>query len=321
MTKRILVVGELNVDLIASGMPAFPALGQEVLAGALYTVMGSSSAICAAGMARLGAKVDFLGKVGIDYYGDFVIGELRRLGVGTTLIIRDNVTRTGITISLTYPEDRAMITYLGCISELRLEDINTSILRRYRHLHVGSYFLQRRLRPGLPKLFRYAHRAGLSVSLDTGHDPDERWGDDELLTLLKQVDIFLPNEEETRAIAGVEDTEAALRRLAEYARLVVVKRGPAGAMTLQDGEVLHVPGFQVDAVDTTGAGDSFGAGLVYARVVLDLPLEEALRFANACGALSTTGFGGTAAQPTLEQVQLFIATQADTDDKPSSRRG
>ena len=198
--------------------------------------MGSSSAICAAGMARLGAKVDFVGKVGIDYYGDFVIGELRRLGVGTARIIRDNVTRTGITISLTYPEDRALVTYLGCISYLRLEDINTSILRRYDHLHVGSYFLQQRLRPGLPELFRQAHRAHLTVSLDTGYDPDEKWGDGELLTLLEQVDIFLPNEEEARAIARVgetEDIETTLRKLAQHARLVVIKRGPAGAAAMQ----------------------------------------------------------------------------------------
>ncbi len=312
MTKRILVIGELNVDLIASGLTAFPTLGQEVLADGLYAVMGSSSAICAAGMARLGAKVDFLGKVGIDYYGNFVVGELRRLGVGTDHVIRDNVMRTGVTISLTYPEDRALVTYLGCISHLHLEDINTSILRCYSHVHVGSYFLQRRLQSGLPELFRQAHRARLTVSLDTGHDPDERWGNGDLLALLEHVDIFLPNEEEARAIASAGDagdTEVALRKLAQHARLVVVKRGSSGALSLRGGQIVHSPAFQVNAIDTTGAGDSFNAGFIYAHVIRELPLQEALRFANACGALSTTGYGGTAAQPTSRQVLSFLEAQ------------
>lgn len=310
MDKRILVVGELNVDLIVSGMRAFPALGQEILADGLYTVLGSSSAICAAGLARLGAKVFFLGKVGVDYYGDFVADQLRRLGVDVEHVIRDGVTRTGVAISLTYPNDRALVTYLGCIPNLRLEEISMSILSRYTHLHVGSYFLQRGLQAGLPELFRSARRNRLTVSLDTGHDPEGEWGNEELPALLDLVDIFLPNEEEACAIARVDDPEAALRKLAQHARLVVVKRGAYGAIALQDGQIVRVPGFRVDAVDTTGAGDSFDAGFVYARVVRRLPLEEALRFANACGAISTTGYGGTAAQPTLEQALSFVARAA-----------
>lgn len=310
MEKRVVVVGELNVDIISSGLSAFPTLGKEILASGLHTVMGSSSAICAAGLAHLGAKVDFIGKVGTDYYGDFVTEQLSLLGVGTGRVICDNATSTGVTISLTYLGDRALITYLGCIPHLRLEEINTSILRRYNHLHVGSYFLQRALQAGLPKLFRQARRAGLTISLDTGHDPDEKWGNDELRTLLDLVDIFLPNEEEACAIARAGDTEAALRELAKHARLVVVKCGSSGAMTLYDGQIVHSPAFRVDVKDTTGAGDSFNAGFIYARVIQRLSLEEALRFAKACGALSTTDFGGTAAQPTLEQVLAFLEAQS-----------
>jgi sugar/nucleoside kinase (ribokinase family) len=83
--------------------------------------------------------------------------------------------------------------------------------------------------------------------------------------------------------------------------LVVVKQGAAGAMALRDGEIIHSPGFQVNSVDMTGAGDSFNAGFLFAHLTQQQPLEQALRFANACGALSTTGYGGTAAQPTVRQ--------------------
>jgi len=306
MEKKILVIGELNVDMIVSGLDAFPSLGREILADVLRVVMGSSSAICAAGLARLGARVDFLGKVGVDYYGDFIADELQRLGVGTRHLIRDNVVRTGMTIALTYPQDRALITYLGCISHLRAADISPSVFKGYDHLHVGSYFLQKGLQPGLPELFDQARRARLTVSLDTGWDPEEKWGDGALLDLLGQVDIFLPNADESRAIARVEDAEEALRELSKRAGLVVAKRGAAGAVTLRDGEILPSPGFQVHSVDTTGAGDSFNAGFLFAYVVQQRPLEEALRFANACGALSTTGYGGTAAQPTMHQVMELL---------------
>ena len=304
--KKTLVVGELNVDLIVGGLDALPALGQEILADSLSIVMGSSSAIYAAGLARLGAHVDFIGKLGADHYGDLITAQLRQRGVGVQHLIRDEAVQTGMTISLTYPHDRAMITYLGSISQLRLADVDTAILKDYGHLHVSSYFLQKGLQAGLPELFRQAHRAGLTVSLDTGWDPDERWGGDDLLALLQEVDVFMPNETEARAIARVDDAERALRALAERARCVVVKLGSAGALALQEGQVVHSPAFPVDVLDTTGAGDSFNAGLVFAHVIQGLPLKEALRFANACGAHSTTGFGGTAAQPSLEQVRALL---------------
>ena len=306
MDHRILVIGELNVDLIIGGLDTFPALGREILADVMRTVMGSSSAICAAGLARLGVPVDFIGRVGVDYYGDFIVDELHRLGVGTKHVIRDDVVRTGVTISLAYPQDRALVTYLGCIPHLRLADVKTSILPNYDHLHVGSYFLQKGLKAGLPDLFGLAHRAGLTVSLDAGWDPDKRWGNSDLLALLDNVDLFFPNDVEACAIARLDDVEEAMRELAKRAKLVVVKLGPEGSMALQDGQIAHCPSFPVDAVDTTGAGDSFNAGFIFAYVVQKRPLAEALRLANACGALSTTRYGGTAGQPTVRQVQDLL---------------
>jgi sugar/nucleoside kinase (ribokinase family) len=302
MGKRVLVVGELNVDMIVSGLDTLPKLAQEIIAADLQMKLGSSSAICAAGLARLGVEVDFIGKVGDNYFGDFVTEELRELSVGTRHVVRDPAVRTGTTISLTYPRDRALVTYLGGIATLRLTEIQTSILQDYDHLHVGSYFLQRGLQPGLQDLLDSAHRTGLTTSLDPGWDPEERWGGDMLLELLVLVDIFFPNEGEACAITGAGDAELALRELAQRTRLVVVKQGAEGAMALHDGEIVRSPGFKVDVADTTGAGDSFDACFLFAHLVQGQPLEGALRFANACGALSATGYGGTAAQPALHQV-------------------
>ena len=306
MADAILVVGELNLDLIVSGLPYFPMLGREVVATSMDLVLGSSSAICAAGLTRLGARVDFVGKVGLDHDGDLVLSQLRQSGVGTSHVIQDPSLRTGLTISLNLSVDRALITFMGCIPALRLEDVPLAILQNYRHLHVGSYFLQKNLRRGLPELFRQAHRAGLTVSLDTGCDPDGRWGDGELPDLLRQVDVFMPNEEEARAITRADDAESALRHLSRRAELVVVKRGARGALSMASGQVIQSPGFKVNVLDTTGAGDSFNAGFLFARIVRGMPVAESLHFANACGALCVTGYGGTAAQPTLERVEAFL---------------
>ena len=91
--KRILVVGELNVDLIMSGLPSLPVLGQELLCQDFQLVMGGSSSICACWMAGIGAQVDIWTKVGCDPYGDFLIDELRRQGVG----YKDRITLQGKT--------------------------------------------------------------------------------------------------------------------------------------------------------------------------------------------------------------------------------
>lgn len=304
---RVVVVGELNVDMILGGLDSMPLLGKEIVARQCRTVLGSSSAICASGMARLGAQVDYVGKIGDDDRGRFVRNELELLDVGTMHLIVDPEIATGITISLTFPVDRAMVTYLGSISALAYEEIDLSVLRGCQHLHVGSYYLQHSLQPHLAELFAAAHDAGASVSMDTGCDPSEKWRDGRLVELLESVDIFLPNELEACAIAGTDSVESASQWLAKRCSLVVVKLGAEGSMaTDRSGEIVRQAGFKVDVVDTTGAGDSFDAGFLCSYVLRRLPLSKALRAANACGALSALGYGGTAAQPSAQELDEFL---------------
>jgi len=304
---RAVVVGELNVDVIVSGLDSLPVLGREILADECRTVLGSSSAICASGMAHLGMEVEYVGKLGADDRGRFVRRELEKLGIGTQRVVIDSNVATGITISLTFPADRALVTYMGSISALLYPEIDLSVLEGCRLLHVGSYYLQQDLQPQMPDLFAAAREAGVSVSLDPGDDPDERWRDGRLLSLLRQVDVFLPNEREACAIAGMDNVDDALGKLSELGPLVVIKRGPVGSMAkAQDGPIVRSQGFVVDAVDTTGAGDSFGAGFLYSRFARCLPLEESLRIGNACGAMSTLGVGGTGTQATPDRLEVFL---------------
>jgi sugar/nucleoside kinase (ribokinase family) len=295
----VLIVGELNADLILRG-DVTPAFGQvEKLIDDASLALGSSSAICACGLARLGLKVAFIGKVGDDEFGRFVARELAARGIDTNAVRVDPLLKTGLTVILSRGVDRAMLTYAGSIAALRFDEVDLSLLARARHLHLGSYFLLDHLRPDVPRLFAHAQACGLTVSLDTNYDPTERWTG--LADVFPHTDLFLPNETEMRAIAQPAKSEdAALRALAEQVPTVAVKLGARGALARRGAETARAPALPVSVVDATGAGDAFDAGFIYGYLQ-DWPLERSLRFAAVCGSLSTRAVGGTGAQATLAE--------------------
>jgi sugar/nucleoside kinase (ribokinase family) len=301
---KILIAGEINVDLILQNYHSFPELGKEVLVDDCFLTLGSASLIAAMGLAKLGDEVAFLGKVGRDAYGDFCLDRMQAAGIDISRVIRDAALKTGITVSISSPRDRALVTYLGAITELRGEDIRDEHMAGFGHLHVSSYFLQENLRPGLRDAFQRAHRLALTTSLDPGFDPTEQWKPD-ILDTLQDTDVFFPNEVELAAIGGSPDFELALRNLENECTLTVAKLGRSGAMALDRGKVVRVPAFPVQPVDTTGAGDSFNAGFLHAWTNKQ-SLADALRFGAACGALSTRGLGGTATQATREEAETMI---------------
>lgn len=300
----VLVVGDLNPDLILRG-DVTPVFGQtEKFVDDASLVLGSSSGIFACGAARLGLRVTFAGKVGDDQFGRFVIQELAARQVDTTGIVVDSAIKTGLGLSLSKGDDRAMLTYLGSIAALRYEDINQELLAHARHLHIGSYFLLAGLQPDVPKLFQQAHALGLTISLDTNYDPTERW-DSGVRAALPHTDIFLPNEIELRHLAGQSEPEAALAILTEQTPLVVAKLGPQGAIARCGQALFQAEALPVSVVETTGAGDSFDAGFIYGYLA-GWDIERALRLGCVCGSLSTQAAGGTAAQPTLEEAMAVM---------------
>jgi len=302
--KKVLVAGELNVDIVLQGYHAFPEAGKEVLVDDFVMVLGSASAICAMGLAKLGDPVAFLGKAGDDPWGRFCVECLAGRRIGVKHVVCDASLKTGVTVAITSPRDRALVSFLGSIAALRAEDVPDAALAEADHLHVSSYFLQERLRPGMKGLFARARRFGLTTSLDPGFDPTETWGPD-LAETLREVDVFFPNEVELRGLTGTDDVGDALRRLDNGRTRVVAKLGKDGAATLDEGAVRRAPAFPIEPKDTTGAGDSFNAGFLHAWLA-GAPSLEALRLGAACGALSTRGLGGTARQPDLAEATAFL---------------
>jgi sugar/nucleoside kinase (ribokinase family) len=304
--KRVLVAGEINVDLILQGRDALPTLGKEILVEDAVLTLGSASAICAVGLARLGTPVSFLGKAGADPWGDFCVETMRSAGVDVARVVRDPGLKTGLTVSFTSPRDRALVSYVGSIGALRAEDVTDEALDGFAHLHVSSYYLQEGLRPGCRALFARAHAAGLTTSLDPGFDPHEGWGRD-IVDTLAEADLFFPNDVELRAVAGTADLAEALRGLDNGHTRIVAKRGADGCLTLDQGRPLEVPAFRTEPVDTTGAGDSFDAGFLHAWLS-GRPLRECLLWGAACGSLSTRALGGTGHQADHAEAERLVAS-------------
>jgi sugar/nucleoside kinase (ribokinase family) len=299
----VLVAGELNVDLILRGNVR-PEFGQvENLVEDMTLTAGGSAAIFAASAAKMGLRVLYASVVGDDLFGEFMLEAMQDAGVDTSLVRVDPDVKTGATVHLSRGHDRAMLTYLGSIAAVRPEHVPSEAYEKARHLHVASPFLLSGLYPAMPTMMRRAKRAGLSISLDTNWDPTGRWA---LAGFFEHLDVFIPNEAELLAISGETALDAAIEIMATRVPVLVVKRAHAGALVVREGrERIEVPGFDVPAVDTTGAGDTFDGGFI-AGWLRDEPLRECLLLGSACGALTVQQAGGFAGQPTWEQAKAFI---------------
>lgn len=302
----LLVVGEINPDLVLRGDDVVPRFGQaEKMVDAADLTIGSSSAIMACAAARLGLRTAFVGVVGDDAFGRFMLDAMTERGIDMRSCIVDDALATGVSVILSQGDDRAILTHLGAISALRADQVDRALLREARHMHVGGYFLLDALRPGLAELFREARREGLGTSLDTNWDPRDRWND-ELASVLAQTDVLFPNAEEARRIAGRSSLDEAIDALGDVVPTVAVKLGAAGGRAGRDGRQASAPSLAIELVDTTGAGDTFDAGFLYGHLN-GWTLDDALRLACACGSLSTRAAGGTEAQPTLEEARAAMA--------------
>lgn len=304
----ITVAGELNLDLILYGLPEQLAPERELIADRMMLTLGSSSAIVAHNLASLGSRVGFQSRIGDDQLGQMSLDRLKQSGVDVSKVrCVSGATTTGLTVILHHQAWRNILTYMGTIAELTLEDLDLDYLADARHFHLSSYFMQRALRPRVAELFRYLKSKGLTISLDTNDDPEDRW-EDGLHELLELVDVFLPNEREACKAAGTNDLEEAVRKLSKMVPLLVVKVGPKGSWAQRGSERFTSPPISVVPVDTVGAGDSFDAGFLH-EYVRGSDIAKCLASGNRAGALSTTRPGGTEAFRDASHRESFLRPQ------------
>ena len=141
-TFDVIALGELNVDLILNRIAGFPEVGKEIFARDMICTLGSSTAIFAANVSALGARTAFAGMIGRDAFGELVRGSLEARGVDTRYVIEAADRATGVTVVMSYGEDRANVTYPGAMEALRFADLDPEIFLSARHIHLSSLFMQ-----------------------------------------------------------------------------------------------------------------------------------------------------------------------------------
>jgi len=300
-SKKLLVIGELNVDLILNNIKGFPKVGTEIIADTMNFTLGSSSAIMASNISAMGINTSFCGIIGDDEFGKFVLEELQSKNVDTRFITKKSNLKTGITIVMNYDQDRANITYCGAMNFLTINDIPWESINTFSHFHLSSYFLQKGIKKDITNIFRKAKVAGLTTSLDLQYDPDHEWKFD-YKSCLPYVDIFFPNKVELLALTKEINIDLAIEELRPHTNIIALKLGEEGSRLISGEEEITLAPFLNDVYkDSIGAGDSFNAGFIE-KFLEGAPLEKCLLNANLMGSMSTTKAGGTAAFSSKEAI-------------------
>jgi sugar/nucleoside kinase (ribokinase family) len=305
----VVCLGILVADVIGRPVDGLPH-GSVALLDEVSVHGGGCALNTATGLARLGLSVSIVGKVGIDPFGDFLVELLGERGIDAGGVRRDGTSPTSATIVLVDSEgERSFLHQPGANGELQEEELDPDAVFAGRALHVGGALLMPKL-DGEPtaRLLAGARRRGVLTSLDTTFDASGRW--QRVEPSLPHLDLFTPSLAEAQAISGERGpAEAAAWFRARGVRDVAVKLGPEGCYAAGTEFAGEVPPVSVRAIDGTGAGDAFAAGLLYGRLA-GWSLADAARLANACGALAITAVGATEGLRGLAET-LALAGLAD----------
>ncbi len=317
----VVCLGELLVDFV----PTVTGTGL-IDAPSFKKAAGGAPANVAVGLARLGTSSAFLGKVGDDAFGTFLVRTLADAGVDVRSVRTSATARTALAfVSLRADGEREFLFYRHPSADMLFEpgEVDAGAIRAARALHFGSISLvSEPSRSATLRASELARESGCLVSYDPNMRlalwPDARSARAGILRGLAEAEVVKISEEELEFLAGARDLGAARRELwHDRLKLLVVTRGPAGCTFLTRDAMGDVPGFAVEAIDTTGAGDGFVAGLLHSLLGAPRALEDestlraACRLANAVGALTTTGRGAIPSLPYRRRVDELLASGAD----------
>ncbi len=306
-TPLFLCIGDIDVDILI-GVDRLPTRDGKVNGEHLRRVPGGMASNVSVALARLGAAVRILGRVGDDDEADFALDGLGRAGVDTAFVSRLAGVRTFSCIGLVTPDgEKSLVKLMTAAYRPAPEDLTGEACRGVGHIHLTSAG-----DPALCKRVVEAARAeGATTSLDVER-ADCPSGPLDLEAAIEGFDLLFGSAE-ARAVL---DTRLG-GRLLELVPTVVTTLGEGGARLEGGGATIDVEGFPADVLDTTGAGDCFAAACLHARLVRRLGWPEALRFANRAAALSTQGLGAQAALPTLAEVEAALACRSnDAEEEP-----
>jgi len=301
---HIVVVGSSNTDMIVQ-VDRIPRPGETVLGGAFSMAAGGKGANQAVAAARAGGRVTFIARVGDDLFGRTAVEGFQADGIDVRYVVRDTETASGVALILVGADGQNSIAVApGANARLSADDVD---LARDAIRSASILLCQLEVPRGtVAAAVRLAAEAGVPVLLNPA--PAQMLDDE----MLRSVEILTPNETEAAQLAGLDpadsnDPEEAARRLqARGVRTVMVTLGSVGVLVASREGIERVPGFDVRAVDTTGAGDVFNGALAVA-LSQGRPTREAVRFASAAAAISVTRLGAQPSIPTRDEIEAFLA--------------
>ena len=304
MPARVTVAGSLNMDLVVR-TPRIPRPGETIIGGEFRTVPGGKGANQAVAAARLGAQAAMVGRVGGDAFGGLLLENLAAAGVDHTFVTQDPQAATGVAlIEVDDAGQNSIVVVSGANKRLSPADVEAAAAA------IGAAdVLLLQLESPLETVTRAAQVAraqGVTVILNPAPARPVPAG------LLGLVDVLIPNESETALLTGlpVGDQEQAQAAAAALRRMgvatVILTLGERGALLAYEGGAELFPAFDVTPVDTTAAGDAFVGGLAVA-LAEGWPLQEAVRWGNAAGALATTVLGAQPSLPTRQALEDMLA--------------
>jgi len=301
--KKIIVVGSSNTDMIIK-TPRIPRPGETVLSGEFYMAAGGKGANQAVAAARAGADVVFIGRVGDDMFGKQQVDSLIHDGINVAHVVRDKEAPSGVALICVAPDGENSITVAsGANARLAPEDVKHA----EKVITSASLLLLQLETPfeTIKAAAEIASAAGVPVILNPA--PAQTLGAD----ILSHVTYFTPNETEAELLTGraiVKKSDlfgAAEALLSKGIKAVLITLGAQGVYVATKEKMDLVPAFRVRAIDTTAAGDVFNGALAVALAETK-PLQEAVRFASAAAALSTTKIGAQPSIPFRKEIEDFL---------------
>lgn len=302
--RDIIVIGSLNMDLVTQ-TGRLPLPGETIHGMQFKMVPGGKGANQAAAAALLGGRVYMAGKVGSDSFGEQLIHNLNDKGVNTDHVLPVSGTSTGIaSILVDEHGENSIVVVAGTNYLMTKADIDA-----VKPVIATCGFMMLQFEIPLD-VVAYAVETARQLGVQTVLNPAPAY--QEGSTFIHLVDYLILNETETELfsgmkVTGIETAERAARTLLERGvKTVLVTMGGDGVLMVTGNTVLHVPAWLVKVVDTTAAGDAFTAGFTVA-LADGKPVEEAVKYANAVGAITVTRFGAQTSLPTSEEVARFVS--------------
>ncbi len=309
--KLIVVVGSINLDFVAFAAE-IPVPGQTVLGSNFETHFGGKGANQAVAAAKIGANVAMIGCVGSDSFGGELVKGLQSAGVHTEAVSQVSGPSGVALITTDRHGENSIVVIPGANAH-----VTPSVLEKHDALLRSASVILAQLEIPLESIEFLASRAtALGVPLILDPAPARPIASN----LLSQCSWITPNETEVRILSCIEAHSSSSQQLDDNeivsslrslgAKNILLKQGARGVTIAAEGQpLLHVPGFSVNAVDTTAAGDAFN-GAFASALVSGKSLGESARFANAVAALSVTRKGAQPSMPSLSEVESFLRSHA-----------